>query len=786
MKKILLTGLLSILATLYVTAQNLTDIRADIRQTMDEFCTALSNLNNEILTLEQGIQKFKLFEPQMEPRVFTFEGERNLTLPEWVSYYVMTRLVYIHVTHTLDITDFSLCKVSESPSDQRYTFDGVMKREFLSIDEEFITDEFPVSFTVIWSRKGKLVEITEIKGSWPAMDKKYRSNASHALEMLTNGQLQEGMDMLLQMAEKGNVGAQYGYGMINYEGTFGVEPNHRAAGKWMEKAASKGFAMAQFYMGEFHFYGHCGYKKNHSIAREWYEKAAEQDVPEAKTILGYMYTEGLGGLAKDSVKALDLYTEASAQGHIVAQHELGLWYMQGLCGLQPDEGKALELWTIAANQGDVDSQYKLGYHYTRLIKIDHGGYTTREFRNLLEGIDWLKKACEQNHLEAMYYLAELYHSQSGLLGVKQSDGLDLWKKASDLGHLPSMYELGLKYLESNQPELTTQCIELWTLAAEQGYVQAQYHLGLILKVSNKDYKTAVYWTECAAKKGHSVAQFNLGSWYMNGEAGLPKSYKDALYWLTESHNDRYMQATILLGDLYYNWNPKNAHKAVECWNNYPHALTCQFRLGVCHFYGEGGLDKDEQKGLQMITEAARYLDEAKEWLDDYNELQAGLEKARIKKEIEKEYQQKAVVSATPAPAPKRQYTAAEKRQIEDYYLIGNQYYFGTYPYKKNPQLTVNYWQRAAEHGHIKAQCELGTLYYNGECGLPRSPELAEEWWKRSAEQGYAKAQFNLGSYYFKNLKQNKGYKELSRHWLKKAALQGHTKAAELLKNKKLR
>ena len=251
-----------------------------------------------------------------------------------------------------------------------------------------------------------------------------------------------------------------------------------------------------------------------------------------------------------------------------------------------------------------------------------------------------------------------------------------------------------------------------------------------------------------------------------------------------------------MGDLYYFSTHKDAYKAVEYWQPLSeYNPECQYRMGLCYFYGEGGLEKDEKKGLEMINKAAKQdIKEAQQWLDKYNALQTDLEKAKIKKEVQKEYEQKNIAKETtapkqttqPTPKPVRKTSAADQKRGEELYLLGNHYYFGTSYYPKSPQKAVKYWQDAAQLGNAKAQCELGTLYYNGECGLQKSAQLAVHWWKQAAEQGFAKAQFNLGAHYFRNMKKNKANKELSKQWLTQAAEQGHAKAIELLTHKNLK
>ncbi len=71
----------------------------------------------------------------------------------------------------------------------------------------------------------------------------------------------------------------------------------------------------------------------------------------------------------------------------------------------------------------------------------------------------------------------------------------------------------------------------------------------------------------AARQGDRVAQFTLGTWYYNGEEGLPKDYSQAVVWY---------------------------RRAAEQGN-----VRAQMALGLCYCRGEG-VPKNVWKGLRLI------------------------------------------------------------------------------------------------------------------------------------------------------------------------------------------
>ena len=68
--------------------------------------------------------------------------------------------------------------------------------------------------------------------------------------------------------------------------------------------------------------------------------------------------------------------------------------------------------------------------------------------------------------------------------------------------------------------------------AKQGDADAQFNLGSMYyqgKGVPKDYKQAIYWYTKAAEQGDDEAQFNLGLMYYEGQ-GVPKDYIQTYAW----------------------------------------------------------------------------------------------------------------------------------------------------------------------------------------------------------------------------------------------------------------
>ena len=91
------------------------------------------------------------------------------------------------------------------------------------------------------------------------------------------------------------------------------------------------------------------------------------------------------------------------------------------------------------------------------------------------------------------------------------------------------YQKGNELLEAKKYD---KAFAAYEKAANDGHAGAQYNLGTFYiegKVVPQDYNKAVEWFEKAANQGLKDAQFNLAAMYHQG-AGVPKDEQKAEYW----------------------------------------------------------------------------------------------------------------------------------------------------------------------------------------------------------------------------------------------------------------
>jgi len=117
---------------------------------------------------------------------------------------------------------------------------------------------------------------------------------------------------LIELANQGNVKAQYQLGLIYLKGQE-VERNVFEAIRWFHKAAEKGHLKAQFSLGKAYANG-----KAVDEAVVWYTKAAEGGHPRAQNNLGLMYATG-EGVQRDYIQAYKWWLLSSRKGDRIAE-----------------------------------------------------------------------------------------------------------------------------------------------------------------------------------------------------------------------------------------------------------------------------------------------------------------------------------------------------------------------------------------------------------------------------------------------------------------------------------
>jgi len=96
---------------------------------------------------------------------------------------------------------------------------------------------------------------------------------------------------------------------------------------------------------------------------------------------------------------------------------------------------------------------------------------------------------------------------------------------------------------------STQDINLIKEKAELGNKESQYKLGRYYQYNKKDLTKAFELYKQSAKQNYSVAQNELGNFYLEGK-GITKDYEKAFYWYEKASKSYYFDAINNLGYMY--------------------------------------------------------------------------------------------------------------------------------------------------------------------------------------------------------------------------------------------
>lgn len=370
---------------------------------------------------------------------------------------------------------------------------------------------------------------------------------------------------LKDLAQNGDVDAQFELAEANFSGTAGHNLDVNAALQWYKQAARNGHSQAQFKMGMFYYYGEL-VNKNPRKARYWFEKAAKQNIGEAKKLLALLDSQN----RKRKISKKDILLAKASKGDKDAQYELGALYLNGAQeGIKPSSEVALKWFTAAAQKGHAEAQFQVG-----MIN-----FNPESSENPMAE-QWLTKAARNNHLEAQYFLGSLYDGngrhdeamkwldlavQKGhenaldlllsiyldkkLSNVDRASAMQWLEQASKKGYIEAQYQLGEHYLEDIAKDGHASNAYRWiSKAAFKGHTLAQYRLGLMYQMGigvSKHYTKSASWLRRAAKNGQADAQFKLGEMYRLGQ-GLPKKESKAKKWYQKAADQGHMQAKLRL------------------------------------------------------------------------------------------------------------------------------------------------------------------------------------------------------------------------------------------------
>lgn len=380
-------------------------------------------------------------------------------------------------------------------------------------------------------------------------------------------------EILLAAAQKGNANAQYQVASAYLNGKMGLSKNKDKALIWLEKAAKNNHREAQYLLGSLYYNG-SPVKRDLETAKFWLSKSAKSGVENAKVLINAINEDGKPNSKEQrrNTSTNDLFLASANKGDREAQFKVGLMYLKGNDGFPKDQDKALHWFNKAASQDHTNAQFEMGMMYYKpgsddnetarslLLKAADKGHANAQFflaaiysqnQKYNDAAEWLDKAFQNNHEEALEMLVELY--TSGKLDNPDGTRVLKWlEKASLKGLRDAQYRLGEEYLVHEEiANNETKAFAWIEKSARNGYTQAKYKLATLYQQgigARKQYTKSARWFREAAQEGHVDAQYDLAELYLQG-LGLPRNKSKAKKWLEEAANQGHMKAKIKLGNI---------------------------------------------------------------------------------------------------------------------------------------------------------------------------------------------------------------------------------------------
>jgi len=115
----------------------------------------------------------------------------------------------------------------------------------------------------------------------------------------------------------------------------------------------------------------------------------------------------------------------------------------------------------------------------------------------------------------------------------------------------------------------------------------------------------------------------------------------------------------------------------------------------------------------------------------------------------------------------------KRMEAQAYYAIGSRYY--KQGGAQNYATALEWYEKAAILGHVKAQFDIGYMFYKGQGVIPDNMK-AVEWYRESAANGYTAAQYRIGVMYKDGIGVPQDYVK-AHMWFNVAAAAGSSSAA---------
>lgn len=342
--------------------------------------------------------------------------------------------------------------------------------------------------------------------------------------------------------------------------------------EYLHLQSSKGDLKAAFGLARLHYDGARGLKRDFRLAKQYFMMVAreyfldgdklkkdvssgtEKLASKAAGYLGRMFLRG-EGMEQSFSKARIWFSRGIRNGDALSQYSLGLIYLHGL-GVDADPVKAADFFAAAADQDLAVAQTNLG-----ILFLDQGDIST--------ATAYFELAARNSHIEAFYYLAEMYNQG---IGRERSCGMaaTYYKIVTEKAEAiwGSLDEANDAYDEGD----IQKAVVIYLMAAEQGSEAAQANVAWLLDQSQPQWSpivwltslgrsttaaardavlALVYWTR-SAKQNNIDSRVKMGDHYLFGLGAIASAENAAACYQAAAGTMQSAQAMWNLGWMHEN------------------------------------------------------------------------------------------------------------------------------------------------------------------------------------------------------------------------------------------
>ena len=240
--------------------------------------------------------------------------------------------------------------------------------------------------------------------------------------------------------------------------------------QYYQLLADRGDIQAQYGLGLLHYQGARGLNMQYDKAFHYFSRAAESGNNYAMAYLGKLYLEGGPQVKQDNATAMRYFKMAADKGNPIGQAGLGTIYFYG-SGVERDYAKALKYFQLSADQNYVEGHFLLGiiYYYGYGVKKDYK-----------MAVKHFNLAAQLGHVLGYYNLAQMHATGTGVLRSCMT-ATELYKSVTERGQTAHMFMEAHAAYKENDIE---KALIKYTFLAELGYEVAQSNVAFILDQSN--------------------------------------------------------------------------------------------------------------------------------------------------------------------------------------------------------------------------------------------------------------------------------------------------------------